>query len=305
MATKIEHFKKQVAMDCKGRFAENEQLHQYTTWRVGGPARYFYRPKGVEDLATFMALIPEEVSITWLGLGSNVLIRDGGIDGVVIAHQGCLREFTQLDDTTVRAEAGLACAQVARFAARLNLQGAEFLAGVPGTIGGALNLNAGCFGSETWNFVVAAEMMNRQGEIKLRQAKDFDYQYRYVKRPENEWFVAGHFQLTAGVKEVSLDKIRELLDRRANSQPTGKPTGGSVFRNPPGNFSAKLIEQCGLKGFSMGGAEISTKHANFIISSSETKAQDIERLMEHVGEQVNAKFGIKLVPEVHIIGDSE
>lgn len=301
----LDNFKQQVEKNCKGRFSENESLSRHTTWRVGGPAQYFYRPVDLDDLARFMRLIPEDLPITWLGLGSNVLIRDGGIDGIVIAHQGSLRQFSPLDETTVRAEVGLACAQVARFAARLDLQGAEFLAGVPGTIGGALALNAGCYGSETWDFITAAETINRQGEITLRPASDFDYQYRFVKQPDDEWFVAGHFKLTAGTKDVSLEKIKDLLDRRAHAQPTGKPCAGSVFRNPPGDFSARLIEQCGLKGFAIGGAEVSDKHANFIISSPHTSAQDIEQLIQHVGEAVEAKFGIKLIPEVHIMGRSE
>lgn len=297
-----QQFSEQVAATCQGKLLEYEPMKKHTTWRVGGPARYFYRPKDLEDLAKFIKIVPKELPIIWLGLGSNVLVRDGGIDGVVIAHQGALKQLTSIDAVTVRAEAGLACAQVARAISRLSLQGAEFLAGVPGTMGGALAMNAGCFGSETWNHVVAVETLNRQGEIKVRPASDFHYEYRYVKRPADEWFVAGHLKLTPGDKDQSLEKIRELLDKRAATQPTGKPTGGSSFRNPPGDFSARLIEACELKGFSLGGASVSEKHANFIISDSDACAQDIEDLMGYVAGKVEEKFNIKLIPEVHFLG---
>lgn len=286
----------------QGRFLKKAPLAEYTSWRVGGPADYLYIPANLNDLSVFLKALPQDIPLLWLGLGSNVLIRDGGIEGAVIITQGACTALSQLDHQTLRAEAGVACGQLARYSARLNLTGLEFLAGIPGTVGGALRMNAGCYGGETWDHTIAVEVMNRAGEIKLRDKKDFKYGYRHVETYPDEWFVAGHFVLQSGKKEQALKEIRELLEKRNAAQPTGLPNCGSVFRNPAGNFAAKLIEQCGLKGKKLGGASVSTKHANFIINDGDARAADIENLITEVAAQVEAQHGVRLIREVCIMG---
>lgn len=288
----------------RGRLLQNEALAEYTSWRVGGPADYVYIPQDIQDVATFLKSLPQTVPVLWLGLGSNVLIRDGGIDGAVIITQGALNHIESINSHLIRAEAGVACAQLARHTARLGLTGLEFLAGIPGTVGGALAMNAGCYGGETWNLVQSVEMINREGEIISRPATDFTVGYRHVKKSPSEWFVAACFQLKTGNKDVSLAEIKNLLEKRTNAQPTGLPNCGSVFRNPPGNFAGNLIEQQGLKGTMIGGARVSEKHANFIINENNATAADIEQLILHVQKTVEREQGIKMIPEVCVIGKS-
>lgn len=285
----------------RGRLLPNEILAPYTSWRVGGPADYVFLPADLEDLSVFLQLLPSELPLNWLGLGSNTLVRDGGLEGVVIVTQGALNQLTQ-EGSTIRAEAGVSCAQLARFSARLSFQGLEFMAGIPGTVGGALAMNAGCYGGETWQYVAQVETINRQGKRQFRPFSDFEASYRHVKRPADEWFVAGHFQVQSGDKTESLEKIRQLIEKRNASQPTGLPNCGSVFRNPPENYAARLIEQCGLKGYKKGGALVSEKHANFIINSGTAKAADIEALVEEIRASVEKMQGIRLIPEVCMIG---
>lgn len=286
----------------KGNLLQNEGLCRYTSWRTGGPADYVYLPADLDDLAHFIKSLPADMPLTWLGLGSNTLVRDGGIEGVVIVTQGALNRLTETAPREVRVEAGVSAAQLARHTARHGSAGLEFMAGIPGTVGGALAMNAGCFGGETWRFVKAVEMVNRQGEIKIRPASDFEVSYRCVRRPADEWFVAGHFTLQAGDKEKSLNDIRTLLESRSQTQPTGTANCGSVFRNPPGQYAGRLIEQCGLKGKNLGGAHVSEKHANFIINENQATSADIEHLIAEVRLEVETKTGIQLIPEVCIIG---
>jgi len=285
----------------RGQLLPNELLAHYTSWRSGGPADYLYLPADIEDLSHFLKHLPEHIPVTWLGLGSNTLIRDKGIEGVVIVTQKGLNKLSSPLSEEVRVEAGVSSAQLARHTARLGAVGLEFLAGIPGTVGGALAMNAGCFGGETWRFVKAVETITRQGEIKLRPAADFKVSYRHVDRPVDEWFVAGHFMLQPGEKEKALNEIRMLLEKRNNSQPTGTANCGSVFRNPQGDYAGRLIEQCGLKGKAIGGAHVSHKHANFIINESATSA-DIENLIATVRAIVHQETGIQLIPEVCIVG---
>ena len=291
-----------VSTVLRGKLLKDEPLAHYTSWRTGGPADYVYIPADLDDLSNFLRELPESIRLTWLGLGSNTLVRDGGIDGVVVITQGALNQLTQVTDYEVRAEAGVASAQLARYTARLGAAGLEFMAGIPGTVGGALAMNAGCFGGETWRFVKSVETINKKGEIKVRPLSDFVVNYRHVMRPEDEWFVAGHFSLTAGDKDISLQSIRTLLEKRNSTQPTGTANCGSVFRNPPGNYAGRLIEECGLKGKRIGGASVSDKHANFIINESQSSSTDIESLINEVGAIVEQKTGVRLIPEVCIIG---
>ncbi len=286
----------------QGRLLANEPLNAYTSWRTGGAADYVYLPANLKDLSQFLRYLPENMPITWLGLGSNTLIRDQGVEGVVIVTQGVLRELSQLESKVIRAEAGISCAQLARYSARLGCMGLEFMAGIPGTVGGALAMNAGCFGGETWNTVSLVETINRQGEIKIHPKSTFQIAYRHVTRPDNEWFVAGHFIFTPGEKEKSLEQIRELLEKRHLTQPTGTANCGSVFCNPHGDYAGRLIESCGLKGKQYGGARVSEKHANFILNEQHATSADIERLIAEVGAIVERETGVRLIPEVCIIG---
>ena len=281
----------------------NEPMSKHTTWRGGGPAAHYFQPADLADLADFLRSLPADEPILWLGLGSNLLVRDGGFKGTVIALQGRLDEIEALDDGVLRVGAGAPCALVARQAARAGLCGAAFLAGIPGTMGGALAMNAGAFGGETWQRVRAVETIDRHGRVRRRGPEDFQVDYRSVRGPEGEWFVACELVLTPGDAEAERAEIQRLLRWRNRSQPIGEASAGSTFRNPPGDHAARLIEAAGLKGFRLGGAQVSEKHANFIINTGDATAEQIERLIEYVQQLVAERFGVELVPEVHIVGE--
>lgn len=289
-----------------GELLENEPLSNYTTWRVGGLARYLYKPKDIADISNVLQQIPRDVPILWLGLGSNSLVLDKGFDGVVILTQGRLKSIKRLRGGHVFVDAGVSCAQMARFCAREELASAEFWAGIPGTMGGALRMNAGCYGGETWDNLVKITTINRQGELKTYSPEHFKVGYRRVEGLEpDEWFVSAEFMFASGNKSQALAKIKELLSSRSQSQPTGDYNCGSVFRNPEGDFAARLIESCGLKGHKLGGALVSEKHANFITNSGSAKASDIEALISYVSNEVYQKTGVQLVQEVHVLGSKE
>lgn len=295
----------ELTAEYQGTLLYNEPLAEYTTWRVGGPAAKLYKPAHAADLALFLRNLPEREPLLWLGLGSNSLIKDNGFSGTVVLTQGCLKEINLLSAQTVKVDAGVSCASMARFCARNNLSGGEFWAGIPGTMGGALRMNAGCHGGETWQSVVEVQTITRSGEIKIRKPEEYEVAYRHVSGPADEWFISATFKLLAGTKETSLQVIKDLLAHRANTQPTSECNCGSVFRNPPGDFAARLIESCGLKGFSIGGAMVSQKHANFIINhQGSATAADIEALIHLVQTKVREQTTIELMREVHIIGDS-
>lgn len=289
----------------KGRLLEHEKMAKYTSWRVGGPADRLYIPDDRRDLIEFVTSLPESETIFWLGLGSNLLIRDAGIRGTVINTKGRLKEMLLLDDGSVYVEAGVPCAHVARFCGEQGLVGAEFLAGIPGTMGGALKMNAGAFGGETWGIVSSVEMLHRSGTISVRTREDFSIGYRRVKGFEDEWFLSCHLLLSEGDAATSQQRIRQLLEKRAATQPTNQPSCGSVFKNPDGDYAARLIEQCGLKGYTIGGACVSEKHANFIVNNGNATATDIETLMIYVQDYVEQRYGIRLQPEVCIVGVAE
>ena len=291
----------------RGTLLQNEVLARHTSWRVGGPAQSFYAPADLADLAEFLQQLPADEPLLWIGLGSNLLVRDGGFKGTVLALSGALSQMQlvdgNLDSKTVRAEAGVTCAKVARFCAQHDLIGAEFFAGIPGTLGGALAMNAGAFGGETWRIVQQVETIDRRGIIRHRPPADFDVGYRHVRAAQGEWFVAGHLQLPKGDGTASRARIKELLDKRNQSQPTQWPSCGSVFRNPPNDFAGRLVEASGLKGFCIGGACVSEKHANFIVNTGNATAAQIEQLIAHVQATVAQKFHVKLTPEVHVVGE--
>jgi UDP-N-acetylmuramate dehydrogenase len=288
----------------RGELSHDEALAALTSWRVGGPADRLYRPADAEDLAEFLASLPEDEPITWLGLGSNLLVRDGGIRGTVIAPHAALDGLHRIGENRVGAQVGVPCAKVARYCAKQGLTGAEFLAGIPGTMGGALAMNAGAFGGETWERVVAVETIDRQGRRRRRSPQDYRIGYRSVSGPAGEWFLAAELELEPGDAQESLTRIRELLARRGATQPTGQPSCGSVFRNPEGDHAGRLIEAAGLKGHRIGGACVSDKHANFIISLEGARAADIEALIEHVRATVQQRFSVELIAEVRIVGEA-
>jgi len=288
----------------RGSLKQNESMARHTSWRVGGPAERYYEPADLNDLAEFLMQLPEGEPLMWVGLGSNLLVRDGGIRGTVIATSGLLNEIELIDAQTVRIEAGVSCAKAARFCARQQLVGAEFLAGIPGTMGGALAMNAGAFGGEIWEHVSMVETIDHCGHRHLRQHHEYEVGYRSVKGPANEWFVAANLQLEKGDSEAATTRIKELLERRNASQPIGQPSCGSVFRNPEGDYAARLIEACGLKGQCVGGACVSEKHANFIINTGSATAADIEAMIDRVATEVKQQHGVALVREVHIVGEA-
>ncbi len=280
----------------------DEPMARHTSWRVGGPADMFFKPQSLGDLQQFLAGLGADVPVYFVGLGSNLLVRDAGVRGAVI---NTLRVFNQLDHDgalSLIAGAGVPCTRVARKAMQLQLGPAEFLAGIPGTVGGALSMNAGAFGGETWERIRSVRVINRAGDIEERTARDFDIEYRSVRGAKDEWFVEAHFQFEEGY-QPDREASDALLQRRKESQPLGLPSCGSVFRNPPGDFAARLIESSGLKGFQIGDAQISEKHANFVINRGEARAADIEAVIEHMQATVFAKHDIELRHEVRMIGE--
>ncbi|HEY0721938.1 MAG TPA: UDP-N-acetylmuramate dehydrogenase [Gammaproteobacteria bacterium] len=289
----------------RGLLLEQEPMAKHTTWRVGGPADHYYTPADVEDLAQFLAALPDDEPIMWVGLGSNLLVRDGGIRGTVIATHGVLNTIERLEGDRIRAGCGAPCAIVARFCTREGLAGAEFLSGIPGSFGGALAMNAGCFGGETWKIVEEVETIDRHGVRRVRTPDEFEIGYRHVQGTAGEWFVSAVLQLQPGDTEALAAQTRELLEKRNRTQPTQQPNAGSVFRNPPGDYAARLIEATGLKGFCIGGACVSEKHANFIVNLGKASAADIETLIEKVAESVERNHGVRLMHEVHIVGEGQ
>lgn len=282
----------------RGEWRTHEPLARHTSWRVGGPARAFYRPADVEDLAAFLRQLDPAEPLLWLGLGSNLLVDDQGFAGTVIQTHGCLNGLRRSSATTIHAEAGVSSAKLARFAARHDLVGVEFLAGIPGTIGGALAMNAGAWGGETWPHVARVRTIDRAGTLRERDTSEFTVGYRDVSGPAGEWFVDVELRLTPGDGAAGMAHMRALLDQRAASQPIGLPSCGSVFRNPPGDHAARLIESQGLKGYRLGGAQVSEKHANFIINTGTATATEIASLIDHVQRTVAQHTGIRLVTEV-------
>ncbi len=287
----------------RGNLLLNESMSRHTSWRIGGPADRYYQPADIDDLVQFLQQLSEDEPVFWLGLGSNLLVRDGGIRGVVIAASGVVNGLELIDENTVRAEAGVACAKVARFCARAGLTGAEFLAGIPGTMGGALAMNAGAFGGETWGIVEAVETLTKNGQRYLRTPNEYEISYRHVVGPAGEWFVAAKLKLKTGDAKAGQSRIKELLARRGATQPTQQPNAGSVFRNPENDYAARLIEACGLKGICEGAACVSQKHANFIVNAGGAKAAQVESLINRVASTVAEQQGVQLKKEVHIVGE--
>jgi UDP-N-acetylmuramate dehydrogenase len=307
----------------RGVLRTDVPMARHVSWRAGGSADRVYVPADLQDFAAFVRATPREEPLLVVGLGSNLLVRDGGFRGTVVLLHAVLSSVSLAPSPIPGAapvdvcfEAGVACPKVARFAAMHGLEGAEFLAGIPGTMGGALAMNAGCYGAQTWERVARATMLTREGELVERMPDAFDVGYRHVALAparatgsplpvlgEDEWFVGATMRLDVGDVARSRARIKEFLSRRIATQPLQQPNAGSVFRNPAGDHAARLIESCGLKGLAVGGAEVSPRHANFIVNRGGATASDMEALIVMVRERVRQQTGIELVPEVRIVGE--
>ena len=290
--------------DVRGEIRYDEPMSKHTSWRVGGPAETFFRPADLDDLSEFLRELPVDVPVFWFGLGSNLLVRDGGMPGVVIAAAGIFKDLEQAGERLVRAGVSVPCTQLARQCIRWGYGPSEFFAGIPGTVGGALAMNAGAHGGETWERVKRVLTIDRHGEVHERGPEDYTIGYRSVQGPAGEWFVEALFEFEEGAS-ADMDTMKAMLDRRKTTQPLGLPSCGSVFRNPPGDHAARLIEASGLKGFRIGGAEVSEKHANFIINRDAATASDVEAVINHVQKSVREKHDVELVHEVRIVGRAE
>lgn len=289
-------------LKVQGEIRYDEPMSRHTSWRVGGPAEVFFIPASIEDLASFLANLDAKTPLFWHGVGTNLLVRDGGLPGVVISATSMSKHMERVGDQRVRAGAGVPCTALARQCIRWQLGPSEFFAGIPGTVGGALAMNAGAHGGETWERVESVRTIDRSGDLHERMPGEYSIAYRSVSGPVNEWFLEATFRFDPDVMP-SMDKMKAMLERRKSTQPLGLPSCGSVFRNPPGDYSARLIEAAGLKGHRIGGAEVSTKHANFIINRADSTASDIEALIEHVRKTVFDIHGVSLVHEVRIVGE--
>jgi UDP-N-acetylmuramate dehydrogenase len=322
-----------IADGLRGELRLDVPMRKHTSWRAGGNAQRMYRPTDLSDLVAFLRTLPADEPLYPVGLGSNLLVRDGGLRGTVLLMHGALGELRIEADGTVYAEAGVPGAKLARFASLHNLRGAAFFAGIPGTVGGMLAMNAGCYGSEIWEKVLRVQVVTRGGELMERTPQDYEIGYRHValkgkgegRREKGDeaaahegfalppfpfplpedFFVSATMKFEQGDGDAARQQIKELLSKRIASQPLNLPNAGSVFRNPPGDHAARLIQQCGLKGRRIGGAQVSEKHANFIVNTGDATAADIENLINEVRATVAAQTGVQLHPEVRIIGDAE
>jgi UDP-N-acetylmuramate dehydrogenase len=291
-----------LAPEFAARVLRDVPMSKHTSWHVGGPADLFFVPHDTMDLKAFIRQLPPDLPLLWIGLGSNLLVRDGGVRGAVVSTHGALGTLERTSATRIHAGAGVPCARIARQCVKWGLGPAEFFAGIPGTLGGALAMNAGAWGSEAWCHVIEVEVIDRCGVRRTRKPADYEIGYRRVRGPADEWFVGARleFERRPGVNDAA---IRELLERRKQTQPIGEWSCGSVFINPPGDHAARLIESAGLKGLRIGDASVSEKHANFIINHGAARAADIEALILQVQRTVAAVHQIELATEVRIVGD--
>ncbi len=286
----------------RGRLMRNVPMARLTAWGTGGPADRVYAPTDVEDLTVFLSGLGPRDEVLWVGLGSNLLVRDGGIGGVVILTGRGLGRIEESGEHQVRAGAGVPCAKLARYFGRKGYAGGEFLAGIPGTIGGALAMNAGAHGAETWDLVHRVETIDRSGRRRWRAGPEFEVGYRTVGGRAGEWFTCAELRAVPADPAAVRARTRELIRARAASQPVGQRSCGSVFRNPPGDHAGRLVEACGLKGTRIGGAVVSEKHGNFIVNEGAASSSDIEALIGEVQARVFDETGVNLEPEVRVVG---
>lgn len=288
---------------ARGLLRLGEPMSEHSTWGVGGMADVYYEPLDREDLGAFLAAVPSDVPVTWIGRGSNLLVRDGGLPGVVINPSAALSGLERLSDDRVAVGAGVLCPRLALFASVNGLSGVEFMAGVPGCVGGALRMNAGAFGGEVWHVVERVEVMDRGGRVRSLERPDFPpIDYRYVGLWPDTWFTGATMKLTPDATAACRQRLRGFMRQRRRSQPVSERSCGSVFRNPPGDHAARLIDACGLRGKRVGGAMVSEQHANFIINTGAASASDIETLMGDISEAVRERFDVALRAEVCVVG---
>ena len=292
-----------LAPELAARVLHDEPMAKHTSWHVGGPADLFFTPRDAADLSEFLRQLPAHIAVMWIGLGSNLLVRDGGVRGAVISTHGALGSLARLSPTRIEAEAGVPCARIARQCVKWGIGPADFFAGIPGTLGGALAMNAGAWGSETWSCVRHVTVLDRGGIRRNRSPGDYDIGYRRVRGPEKEWFIGAELEFEPA-PGASGEGMRALLDKRRETQPIGEWSCGSVFTNPPGDYAARLIESAGLKGYRLGAVSVSEKHANFIINHGAASAADIEALIVHVQRAVAEAHGVELHTEVRIVGEA-
>ncbi len=300
--------KLEIRGDFNGRVRYDEPMSTHTSWHAGGRADVFFTPRDTDDLVHFLRMLPADAPVYWVGLGSNLLVRDGGIRGVVISTPGAFTRIERRSQVLIYAEASVPCARVARSCNNWGLAHGEFLGGIPGTLGGALAMNAGAFGDETWQHVVSVDTVNRRGQRLIRAAEEFKVSYRHVEWPpgdSQEWFLGAELRFEPRVTQTAPAPAEpSLLQRRRETQPIGDWSCGSVFKNPPGDHAARLIEAAGLKGHRIGDAVVSEKHANFIVNEGHAHASDLERLIEHVRQTVQEIYDVALETEVRIVGEA-
>mgnify|MGYP003965030493 FL=1 len=273
----------------------NEPMSKHCSLRSGGMTSEFFLPEDINELSLFLKSNVKPILL--VGLGSNLLVRDRGFNGVTI-HTKNLKELN-ITNKYIESGAGTSLAKLSRFAQAKLKYGAEFLSAIPGSVGGALAMNAGAFGSEVWQYVVSVQTISLSGELQERFPNDYEINYRSVKhRFSDEFFISARFDFNLNKPN---DNVRELLDKRNSSQPIGLPSCGSVFKNPKDNYAAKLIESSGLKGFCIGGACVSEKHANYIINQNNATALDIENLIIHIQNTVKTLHNVELETEIIII----
>ena len=282
------------------RFAE--PMSRHTSFRIGGPAEVMAFPKTGEELAKVLktsALLDCKCAI--LGAGTNVLAPDAGIPGLTVCLKDCLDGMEQLDETRIRVMAGVTMSRAAVFAANLGLSGLEFAHGIPGTVGGGVYMNAGAYGGEIGQVCTRVEVMDREGNIRILSGEEMRFSYRHsILEETGDIVVSADFLLTKGNTEEIKARMKELIGKRSASQPLDLPSAGSAFKRPVGGYAAALIDQTGLKGFQVGGAAISTKHAGFAVNLGGATAADVEALLAEVSDKVFEQTGIRLEPEVRI-----
>jgi UDP-N-acetylmuramate dehydrogenase len=304
-----------LAADFNGRVRYDEPMSSHTSWHAGGPADVLFAPRDVDDLSAFLRALPADVTLFWVGLGSNLLVREGGIRGVVIATPGAFTRIERRAQTRIYCEASVPCARIARLCAQWGLSQGEFFGGIPGTLGGALAMNAGAFGDETWRHVLSIESIDRRARRRTRAVSEFRASYRHIDWPADaaeEWFLSAELAFEPQAAETAADdprmasprhSVQSLLQRRRDTQPLGQWSCGSVFKNPPGEHAARLIEAAGLKGYRIGDAQVSEKHANFIVNLGAARAVELEQLIHYVQAQVQRVHGVALETEVQIVGE--
>src|SRR5688572_26191584 len=282
----------------RGSVAENASLKEFVWFRAGGPADILFRPADLDDLSAFLKARPKELPVSVIGVGSNLLVRDGGIEGIVIRLPAAFGKVERLGETRLRAGAAALDANVARSAADSGIGGLEFLRGIPGTIGGALRMNAGCYGRELKDIFVEARAVDLNGRVVTLTAKEMGFSYRHSEAPADLIFVDAVLEGTKDEPDAIRARMEELVEQRERTQPIRAKTGGSTFTNPPGKKAWRLIDEAGCRGLTKGAAQVSEKHCNFLINTGEASASDIEALGEEVRSRVKAKSGVQLEWEI-------